>query len=52
MKAAGLNDKNLDLMARTAPDEHAITELTDMASQAVAAQQAFTDSLSLHTARG
>lgn len=40
MRASGLNDKYLDLVARTAADEHAIAELKDMTHQAAAAAAA------------
>jgi hypothetical protein len=45
LKISGLNDKYLDLVARTAADEHAITEIADLTEQAPAAVQAFHDSL-------
>lgn len=44
-KLSGLNDEYLDLLARTAGDEHAVTELTDLAAQAQAAAQALRESL-------
>jgi hypothetical protein len=44
-KAAGLNEKYLDLVARTAADEHALAEITDMTERAAAAEQVFRDSL-------
>jgi hypothetical protein len=45
MKASGLNDKYLDLVARTAADQHAIAELTDLTEQAASAAEVFRDSL-------
>ena len=32
MRVAGMNDKYLDLVARTAADQHAIAEITDPGS--------------------
>jgi hypothetical protein len=45
LKASGLNDRYLDLVARTAADEHAIAEISSMTEQASAAARAFRDSL-------
>lgn len=47
IRAAGLNARYLDLVARTAADEHAIEEMTGLTEQAAAAAQAFQDSLRL-----
>lgn len=45
LRASGLNDKYLDLVARTAADEHAIAEISSLAEQTAAAVQAFRSSL-------
>ena len=45
VKASGRNDKYLDLVARTAADEHAMAELSDLTEHASAAVQAFRDHL-------
>ncbi len=45
MKVAGLNDKYLDLVARTAADQHAIAEITNLTEQAAVAAQVFDDTL-------
>ena len=45
LRASGLNDRYLDLVARTAADEHAIAEISSLTQQAAAAAQAFRDSL-------
>lgn len=45
MKVSGHNDKYLDLLARTAADEHAITQITNLTEQAAAAVQALQHSL-------
>ena len=45
LKIAGLNDRYLDLLARTAADEHAIAEITSLTEQASAANEAFGESL-------
>ena len=45
MRVAGLNDKYLDLVARTAADQHAIAEITDLTEQAAVAARVFDDSL-------
>jgi hypothetical protein len=42
---AANNDKYLDLVARTAADQHAIVEITDLAEQAAEAAQAFRETL-------
>jgi hypothetical protein len=39
------NDRYLDLVAATAADEHAITELTDLADDAACAREAYRDAL-------
>ena len=44
-KASGRNDKYLDLVARTAADEHAIAEINDLAEHASAAVQVFREHL-------
>ena len=45
MRVAGLNDKYLELVARTAADQHAIAEITNLTAQAALAAQVFDDSL-------
>lgn len=40
-----LNDRYLDLVARTAADEHAVAEISSLAEQAAAAAQAFSDTV-------
>lgn len=45
VRLSGLNDRFLDLAARTAADEHAIGELKNLTEQAAAAAEAFRDSL-------
>lgn len=45
LKASGLNDKYLDLVARTAADEHAIAEISSLTEQAATAEQTFRSSL-------
>ena len=42
---SGLNDRYLDLVARTAADEHASAEITGLTEQAAAAAQVFGGSL-------
>ena len=42
---AANNDKYLDLVARTAADQHATMEITDLAEQAAEAAQAFRETL-------
>jgi hypothetical protein len=44
-RRAGRNDRYLDLLARTAADEHAIAEITGLAEQAARAAQALRESL-------
>jgi hypothetical protein len=39
------NDRYLDLVARTAADEHAIAEINDLTEQSSIAQQVFQDCL-------
>jgi hypothetical protein len=48
-QAAARNDKFLDLVARTAADEHATVEITGMAEQAAQATQALRETLQLAT---
>ncbi|MGZ4435937.1 MAG: hypothetical protein ACXVW7_20295 [Trebonia sp.] len=45
IRVAGLNDKYLDLVARTAADQHAVAEITKLTEQAAVAAQVFDDSL-------
>jgi hypothetical protein len=45
LKIAGLNDRYLDLLARTAADDQAIVEITTLTGQASAAAEAFRESL-------
>jgi hypothetical protein len=45
VKASGRNDQYLDLVARTAADEHAIVEISDLAEHASAAVQVFREHL-------
>jgi hypothetical protein len=42
---AANNDKYLDLVARTAADQHATVEITGLAEQAAEAAQAFRETL-------
>src|SRR5580658_1251939 len=44
-RMAANNDKYLDLVARTAADEHATVEITDLAERAAEAAQAFRETL-------
>jgi hypothetical protein len=44
-RMAANNDKYLDLVARTAADQHATVEITDLADQAAEAAQAFRETL-------
>jgi hypothetical protein len=44
-RMAANNDKYLDLVARTAADEHAVVEITGLAEQAGEAAQAFRETL-------
>ena len=48
-QAAARNDKFLDLVARTAADRHATTEITGLAEQAAQASQALRETLQLAT---
>ena len=50
LKVAGLNDRYLDLLARTAADELAIAEITSLTEQASAADAAFRENLHLASA--
>jgi len=43
LRVSGANDRYLDLVARTAADEHAIEEINSLTEQASIAQQAFQD---------
>ena len=52
IKIAGLNDRYLDLLARTAADEQAIAEITALTEQASAADEAFRESLRRATIAG
>jgi len=45
LKIAGLNDRYLDLLARTAADDQAIAEITTLTEQASAADEALRESL-------
>jgi len=45
LKIAGLNDRYLDLLARTAADDQAIAEISTLTAQASAADEAFRESL-------
>lgn len=45
VRISGLNDKYLDLVARTAADEHAVAEIAGLTAQAAAAARVFQDSL-------
>jgi len=45
LKIAGLNDRYLDLLARTAADDQAIAEIAALTGQASAADEAFRESL-------
>ncbi len=45
VKASGRNDHYLELVARTAADEHAIDEINDLTEHASAAVQVFRDHL-------
>ena len=45
LRLSGLNDRYLDLVARTAADEHAIAEIAGLTEQAATAAQAFRGSL-------
>jgi hypothetical protein len=48
-RAAAKNDKYLDLVARTAADQHATTEIAGLAEQAAMASQALRETLQLAT---
>ncbi|HEY6787827.1 MAG TPA: hypothetical protein VI365_10990 [Trebonia sp.] len=45
LRISSLNDRYLDLVAQTAADEHAVTEITGLADQATAAAQAVRESM-------
>ena len=45
LRLSGLNNRYLDLVARTAGDEHALAEITGLTEQAAAAAQVFRGSL-------
>jgi hypothetical protein len=45
MRVSHLNDKYLDLVARTAADEHAVVEISGLAEQAAAAARTFRDTV-------
>ena len=45
LRLSGLNDRYLDLVARTAADEHAIAEIAGLTEQAATAAQVFRGSL-------
>ncbi len=45
LRISNLNDRYLDLVAHTAADEHAVTEISDLTDQATAAAQAVRDSM-------
>ncbi len=45
LRVSNLNDRYLDLVARTAADEHAVIEISSLAEQAAAAAQAFRDAV-------
>jgi hypothetical protein len=45
LRVSYLNDKYLDLVARTAADEHAVVEISALAEQAAAAARAFRDTV-------
>ncbi len=45
LRISNLNDSYLDLVARTAADEHAVTEISGLTDQATAAAQAVRDSM-------
>ena len=47
LKVAGLNDRYLDLLARTAADELAVAEITGLTEQASAANEVFRENLHL-----
>ena len=45
LRVSGWNDRYLNLVARTAADEHAVTEIRGLTEQAAAAAQAFRDTV-------
>ena len=45
LRISNLNDSYLDLVARTAADEHAVAEISGLTDQATAAAQAVRDSI-------
>jgi hypothetical protein len=45
LRVSGWNDRYLELVARTAADEHAVTEIRGLTEQAVAAAQAFRETV-------
>ena len=45
LRLSRLNDRYLDLVARTAADEHAVAEISSLTEQAAAAAQAFRDTV-------
>ena len=45
LRVSQLNDKYLDLVARTAADQHAVIEISGLAEQAAAAAQAYRDTV-------
>jgi hypothetical protein len=45
LRVSHLNDKYLDLVARTAADEHAVVEISGLTEQAAAAARAFRDTV-------
>jgi hypothetical protein len=45
LRISDLNDRYLDLVAHTSADEHAVTEISDLADQATAAAQALRESM-------
>jgi hypothetical protein len=45
LRISNLNDRYLDLVARTAADEHAVSEISGLTSQAAAAAQAVRESM-------
>ncbi len=47
LRISDLNDRYLDLIARTAADEHAVTEISGLTAQASAAAQAVRESMHL-----
>jgi hypothetical protein len=45
LRVSRLNDRYLDLVARTAADQHAVIEISDLAEQAAAAAQAYRETV-------